>query len=531
MIRLTDNLRTGKYVQVWQQKEKPSHGSRLTQLLLANSAHQVRTPLNAIINYLEIALEGPLDQETRDNLAQSHSASKSLVYVINDLLDLTKTEEGQALGRDEVFDLPSCIRDATESFLNDAKRKNLRYEIDMHSELPRKVCGDKRQVKQAIANLVANAFQYTLEGFVQVTSYLAEADDGRVRIEISVQDSGVGMATEDMDRLFHDLEQIGDTEKDEDKEGSIQDGRKLGLGLAVVARIVRNMDGLLRVNSELGQGSCFVLQLPFDLPEPEGSETSSKSRNVERKNKPSPAAHEKGKLVRTSSYSSAEVTLVPTATGLSLGGSRGTPDGSQVGGSQRWAGSTDGAEDHDGRESRDPSNKTKTSTRVPEVSVTEPMTKGVDGASEPVQDGVEGIPESMAAGIDRGAGPLAPVPEAVQSTAVAVDGANISEHSDEPLRLQILIAEDDPVNIMFLKKRLGKLGHQVHHSLNGEECAIEYRNRSRSFDVVLMDMQVSPPQNPQIFYLKLKLTWSRCPSWTASRARRPSDLGRATRRI
>lgn len=69
--------------------------SKLTRLLLANSAHEVRTPLNAIINYLEIALEGSLDKETRENLARSHSASKSLIYVINDLLDLTKTEEGQ----------------------------------------------------------------------------------------------------------------------------------------------------------------------------------------------------------------------------------------------------------------------------------------------------------------------------------------------------------------------------------------------------------------------------------------------------
>lgn len=79
----------GKFIEVWRQKEAALQNSRLTRLLLANSAHEVRTPLNAIINYLEIALEGSLDQETRDNLARSHSASKSLIYVINDLLDLT----------------------------------------------------------------------------------------------------------------------------------------------------------------------------------------------------------------------------------------------------------------------------------------------------------------------------------------------------------------------------------------------------------------------------------------------------------
>ncbi|KAF4631150.1 hypothetical protein G7Y89_g6984 [Cudoniella acicularis] len=91
--------------------------------------HEVRTPLNAIINYLEIALEGSLDQETRDNLAKSHSASKSSIYVINDLLDLTKTEEGRDLIKDEIFNLPATIREATDYFRGDAKRKGLEYQV------------------------------------------------------------------------------------------------------------------------------------------------------------------------------------------------------------------------------------------------------------------------------------------------------------------------------------------------------------------------------------------------------------------
>lgn len=82
----------GKFIKVWRQKEAAMENSQLTRLLLANSAHEFRTPLNAVINYLEIALEGSLDPETRDNLTKSYSASKSLIYVINDLLDLTNAE-------------------------------------------------------------------------------------------------------------------------------------------------------------------------------------------------------------------------------------------------------------------------------------------------------------------------------------------------------------------------------------------------------------------------------------------------------
>lgn len=481
---LTNNLETGKLIQAWEQKESSSDNGRLTQLLLANSAHQVRTPLNAIINYLEIALKGLLDKETRDNLVQSHLASKSLVCVINDLLDLTKTEEGRALARDEVFDLPECIRQATYSFLTEAKRKNLCYDVEMHSELPKNIYGDKLQVRQAIAGVVANACQNTSDGFVQVTSYVAEADDGRVRVEIAVQDSGVGMSTEDMDRLFHDLEQVGDVEE----SGKHREGQKLGLGLAVVARIVRNMDGLLRVNSEPGQGSCFVLQLPFDLPD--GPESLSKGQYVALKHGRALAATKTGILARTPSYSSAEITLVPRANSLLRTTSRGTNNGSQVGRSRPRAGSTADAENREEIcEPRGPLDQRMplAGAQVPEVSVLE-----------------ESITDAMEEGTPT------PPPVLMPAKPNAVVSTGTSKGSAEPVRLQILIAEDNPVNVMFLRKRLEKLGHQIHHSINGEDCAMVYRHRSHAFDVVLMDLQM--PVMDGIAGTKAIRAWERDPS-------------------
>lgn len=95
----------GKFIEVWRQKEALMQKTNLTKLLLANSAHELRTPLNAMINYLEIALEGTIDQETRKYLYKSHSASKSPVSVVNDLLDLTEAEEGHNLTKDEKFNL------------------------------------------------------------------------------------------------------------------------------------------------------------------------------------------------------------------------------------------------------------------------------------------------------------------------------------------------------------------------------------------------------------------------------------------
>ena len=274
----------GKFIEVWRQKEAALQNTQLTQLLLANSAHEVRTPLNAIINYLEIAMEGSLDAETRENLSKSHSASKSLIYVINDLLDLTKTEEGRNLIKDDIFDLPATIREAADMFAGDAKRKNLLYEVVQNEGVPQFVIGDQRRVRQAISNITANAVQHTTQGSIRIDSWLIEATEGHVSVEISVQDTGSGMSAKRVDILFRDLEQVeaqpagilDETTATGSKavEPVNAEKRVLGLGLAFVARVVRNMNGHLRLKSEEGKGSRFVIQLGFDLPDQQRQQQS-----------------------------------------------------------------------------------------------------------------------------------------------------------------------------------------------------------------------------------------------------------------
>jgi signal transduction histidine kinase len=269
----------GKFIEVWRQKEAALQNSRLKRLLLANSAHEVRTPLNAIINYLEIALEGTLDPETRENLARSHSASKSLIYVINDLLDLTKTEEGGPLIKGESFKLSETIKEATDMFRGDARRKNIDYEVVEHEGLPKSCIGDQRRVRQAISNIVANAIQHTSQGGVKIEAYVASRPSKHhAEVEIAVTDTGVGISPKRLDQLFYDLEQVQSEPIDALEDAIVpgpqqikanDDKRALGLGLAIVARIIRNMDGQLRIRSEEGEGTRFVIQFPFDLPDDE----------------------------------------------------------------------------------------------------------------------------------------------------------------------------------------------------------------------------------------------------------------------
>ncbi|PKS05064.1 hypothetical protein jhhlp_008431 [Lomentospora prolificans] len=453
----------GKFIQVWRQQEATMQNTRLTKLLLANSAHQVRTPLNAIINYLEIALEGTLDQETRDNLAQSHSASKSLVYVINDLLDLTKTEEGQVLTKEEIFDLPECIRLATDSFSLDAKRKSLEYIVVEDPNLPRQVYGDKSQLRQAVSNVVANAIQYTENGFVRVESFVSAARGGRVRIEIAVQDSGLGMTTEEMDGLFRDLEQVNNVEPAKQNE-QVADMRthKLGLGLAVVGRIVRNMNGQLRVRSTVGQGSCFVVQLPFDTPE---EEDNSRDEVMLDAHEAAPRLGGRPSMpARTPSY-------IGVGEERTLVGRDRSPSQPRSQGDREMTYDSGPEETHDEADSQRPA-AIQDAASASFVAFAPPMMEPSQLA--PPQ------PDKIFPSIEQESAPLRPSTNAPSSSSMG----------GTDTYLQVLIAEDDPINIKVLRKRLEKAGHQVHHAVNGEDCAMVYSQGSQRFDVILMDMQM-----------------------------------------
>ena len=530
----------GKFIEVWRQKEAALQNSELTKLLLANSAHEVRTPLNAIINYLEIALEGAIDQETRDNLSRSHSASKSLIYVINDLLDLTKTEEGHNLIKDEVFDLPATVKEATDQFTGDAKRKQIGYAVVEHPGVPRLVLGDQRRVRQAISNVTANAIQHTSNGAVKVELWVAKSLEHRVDIDIVVQDTGAGMSAEKLDLLFNDLEQV-QTESDEGLqeklvgntkaiEGKEDSRRTLGLGLALVARIVRNMNGQLRLKSEEGKGSRFVIQLGFDLPKAKNKtaliadvnqadvvtppvETGEIMLVTKSAQKPPPETpkeirHRKsaesirsvgsmksfksGESARSDVDRLIEAIQEPLAVGTGLPGEgehEGRPESHGTG--RRQCSSS---------LRRPVSGMTlahSTHLSLPKSS-DQTLQRGESSGIAKVPDSKTPIRPIRMLG-ETSMGSLRSEHPARESKLMArtpsrvlLDIPNEKLRVEPPNaeRLQVLVAEDDPVNSKIIKKRLEKAGHEVYLTVNGEECSSTYGEWPAFFDVVLMDMQV-----------------------------------------
>ncbi|KAM0322320.1 hypothetical protein ACHAQA_009610 [Verticillium albo-atrum] len=496
----------GKFIEVWRQKEAALQSSRLTKLLLANSAHEVRTPLNAIINYLEIAMEGSLDQETRDNLSKSHSASKSLIYVINDLLDLTKTEEGQNLVKDEIFALSSCIREATDPFKNEAKRKAIEYEVIEHPGLPPFVYGDSRRVRQAISNVAANAVQHTDSGSVKVELYVAEVQEQRVCIEILVQDTGKGMSSKQLDALFRDLEQVdmaADSMDLADPSDSPKDSRTLGLGLALVARIIRNMDGQLRLKSEEGKGSTFVVQIPFDVPDESPSLSTHSANSMAETGSLRSQLSGDSKGSRTSVHSArsdAERLIDAIQTPLGIGSEQAmgsparqrTPRGGHFEFGMAQTGQKSNTRSVSPSTTRQGNPKSPGTIVMPEQPTTGSIAvRDTKTPLRPVK-----VPDEY---FDQPTEPasssrvLFEIPEpSVQHPAAPseTDTATSLTPSLDNTILQVLIAEDDPINMRVLRKRLEKAGHEVHHAVNGEDCAMFYREKSKTFDVVLMDMQM-----------------------------------------
>lgn len=534
----------GKFIEVWRQKEAALQNSQLTKLLLANSAHEVRTPLNHIINYLEIALEGSLDQETRDNLARSHSASKSLVYVINDLLDLTKAETSNKLVKEEPFDLLATLREAIEPFQGEALRKGIEYKINLSTDLPQKVVGDPRRLRQVVSNLIANAVQHTTVGSVTVeASNVSEGNSDQCEIEIAVDDTGVGMPPNRVDALFRELEEVSyELDVDDSKLLPYQENENLhntlGLGLAVVARSIRTMNGQLRLKTEEGKGSRFVIQLTLEV-----DTRPLEVKHLEGTASPPAPIVSPAKSVSGSSHVRGEVTLVDrSAPSISESMShtmirRTSADSITSLRSQRSGRSQTSV--HSNTSQKSDADRLIDAIQEPfnlseEALLTRPHSRGKPSsqtskallheapanhppASFPQRAKSIGSSREMKSSFARIPGEIKVTDSGTSMKALRVpeQGMGNSEKGkgvarvmfDEPERItdspqpqpdrtsadgsfQILVAEDDPINSKIMKKRLEKLGHVAHMTVNGEECSSAHGDDASRFDAVLMDLQV-----------------------------------------
>jgi len=236
-------------------------------ILYSTLTISVRTPLNSIINYLEVALEEPLDERARHHLQRSLQASKSLVFVFNDLLSLTEVEEIDFKVHEENVHLKRVVSDISEAFKEECMRRDMEVELHDDEAVPETVRCDPAGLRQVLSNLLTNSIEHGSGKLIQVGLRHVSNAENHTLIEIFFQDEGKGLSEQELDSIFQDLEQVLDEDESQplsaQKEPEHPRPTSIGLGLAFTARFVRLNSGQISMSSVTGRGTRVSIKIPF----------------------------------------------------------------------------------------------------------------------------------------------------------------------------------------------------------------------------------------------------------------------------
>ncbi len=217
---------------------------------LANMSHEIRTPMNAILGLINAVVKEPLSARQKTHLSDIKNSSEALLKIINDILDISKIEAGKLEIVEDDFDLHALLDNIITMCSVTAADKGLELKYTIAPPVPQYMHSDELRLRQVITNIVGNAIKYTPKGSVSVSVKLHKND-----LIISVKDTGIGIKAENLSRLFSAFEQL-DRKKNKNVIGT-------GLGLAISKRICEAMGGGITVESIYGEGSEFLLTLPF----------------------------------------------------------------------------------------------------------------------------------------------------------------------------------------------------------------------------------------------------------------------------
>lgn len=234
--------------------------SQAKSKFLSNMSHEIRTPMNAIIGYSHLLRREPLTARQDDQLHKLSQAADHLLMIINDVLDLSKIEAGRMKLEMKDFE-PSRVIDSVCNVISGAiESKRIKLTVDL-DHIPYILRGDNTRLKQILLNITSNATKFTEKGQIAIRSKVVTRDQNQIRLRFEVEDTGIGMGPDQINRLFHDFEQA------DDSTTRLYGGT--GLGLSISKRLSELMGGTIGVESEPGVGSLFWFELPFETSQAE----------------------------------------------------------------------------------------------------------------------------------------------------------------------------------------------------------------------------------------------------------------------
>ena len=232
--------------------------SRGKTRFLANMSHELRTPFNGVFGMLSLLGTTSLNALQADYLKTANASANHLLHVLNDILDLSALEEGKISLQLAPLELRQVIADISDAMRPQAEQKKLDFGAQVHPDVPQWLLLDVKRLKQILFNLSNNAIKFTSRGGVQIRVKLGgpapSVDKGDVLLEISVEDSGIGISSEALENLFQRFNQV--------HSDSQNDYGGTGLGLEISQSLAQLMGGQIEVTSAKGVGSCFTLRMP-----------------------------------------------------------------------------------------------------------------------------------------------------------------------------------------------------------------------------------------------------------------------------